>query len=85
MSGSSVTFVPLHYLLSFLFLGAIDVLLTKCGVKAGHWFALHALGNFYISVRPPSISVNGARPCPSHEMPHRLLNSLAPPPLLCRP
>jgi len=49
MVGSATTIVPAHYLASFLFLGACDVLLIKCGVKAGHWFALHALGNFYIS------------------------------------
>jgi len=50
MVGSATTFVPAHYLLSFLFLGSCDLLLAKCGVKGGHWFALHALGNFYITV-----------------------------------
>jgi hypothetical protein len=53
MVGSATTFVPAHYLLSFLFLGGCDLLLTKCGVKGGHWFALHALGNFYITVSRP--------------------------------
>ena len=72
MVGSATTFVPAHYLLSFLFLGSCDLLLAKCGVKGGHWFALHALGNFYITVsrRPYRAAAPPRRRAPAPPRPH---------------